>query len=541
MPIPIALVELSAAAMRAAAKLWLGDRDVAADASSSAVDFMAERLLDHMDQRRIYRMMEQITDTIVERLEPILETEFKRLPENERTAAILAVRDTISRAPLRGDKLFAGNLDASFLDRYLRSQVPGLTRDLSQGGRDLYGLLLRESCGYIIEIARGLPSFSADALTEVLRRETDIMSGIREILARLPQRQAQDAKGVVYDYRQLVARLLNQIEVFGASVMDTSRRYPLSVAYLSLTAVSDSTSSASAYITVGRRIEDLLASTKRLFIRGEAGLGKTTLLQWIAVRSAERDFPEPLHAWNETIPFLLPLRRYNNRQLPAPEEFLEEVGSNLSGEMPRGWVQRQLREGHAVVLIDGVDELAAERRNEAREWLRQLVSTFPNSRYVVTSRPGAASGGWLAVENFVVADLRPMIADDIKIFIKRWHDAVGTQYSDPSELLELDFYREDLITQIKAHDHLRKIAGYPLLCALLCALHRERRAALPGNRMELYEVALQMLLERRDAERKIPAIPGLDRTEKTLLLADLAYGCCAMATLMPSRLAWWNN
>lgn len=213
MLVPIALIELSAAAMRAAAKLWLGDRDVAADASSSAVDFMAERLLNHMDQRRLYRMMEQITDTIVERLEPILETEFKRLPDNERTAAILAARDTINRAPLRGDALFAGNLDASYLDRYLRSQVPGLTRGLSQSGRDLYGLLLRESCGYVIEIARGLPSFSADALTEVLRRETDILSGIREILARLPQRQAQDAKGVIYDYRQLVARLLNQIEV----------------------------------------------------------------------------------------------------------------------------------------------------------------------------------------------------------------------------------------------------------------------------------------------------------------------------------------
>lgn len=41
--------------------------------------------------------------------------------------------------------------------------------------------------------------------------------------------------------------------------------------------------------------------------------------------------------------------------------------------------------------------------------------------------------------------------------------------------------------------------------------------------MELYEVALQMLLERRDMERGINTIEGLGRTEKLLLLSDLAY------------------
>jgi Leucine-rich repeat (LRR) protein len=46
---------------------------------------------------------------------------------------------------------------------------------------------------------------------------------------------------------------------------------------------------------------------------------------------------------------------------------------------------------------------------------------------------------------------------------------------------------------------------------------------LPDNRMELYDVALQMLLERRDADRRIPPLPGLNRTRKTLLIADLAY------------------
>jgi hypothetical protein len=41
--------------------------------------------------------------------------------------------------------------------------------------------------------------------------------------------------------------------------------------------------------------------------------------------------------------------------------------------------------------------------------------------------------------------------------------------------------------------------------------------------MELYEVALQMLLERRDSERKIQTVQGLNRTEKLLILSNIAY------------------
>jgi hypothetical protein len=41
--------------------------------------------------------------------------------------------------------------------------------------------------------------------------------------------------------------------------------------------------------------------------------------------------------------------------------------------------------------------------------------------------------------------------------------------------------------------------------------------------MELYEVALQMLLERRDRERRIERVMALTRTDKTLLLRDIAY------------------
>jgi hypothetical protein len=514
-----ALVSLGSAAVRSATKLWLGDKSIAAAVSSDAVDLLAGRLTTHLGKRKLHRIMEHFTDAVAERIAPMMEVEYRDLPDNERLAAIEAVRDTFESAALDNEDLFAVDLDARRLDRHLRGKVPAAARDLSTGGATLYGLLLRECCGYVIEIARGLPVFGPEALTEILRRETEIVAGIRQVLARLPQRRL--ASDFSYDYRQVVARTLDHVQMFGATLSDASRRYPLSVAYLSLTAVSGTP--AGTAFAPSRRIEELLAQTNRLFIRGEAGLGKTTLLQWIAVRSARTDFRVPLTAWNDRIPFFVPLRRYAERELPPPERFLDEVGRHIAHDMPKGWVQQQMRSGRAIVLIDGVDELAAERRTDARSWLRQLVTAFPDARYIVTSRPSAAPADWLRGEEFTVVDLQPMLPNDIRVFVSRWHQAVRSECPDEAARTKLAQYERSLLNQLTRRHHLRKLAGYPLLCALLCALHRDRRGDLPDNRMELYDVALQMLLERRDAERRLPSLPGLNRTRKTLLLADLAY------------------
>ena len=517
MGIEVALIPLGASVVRGALKLWLGDKSVTAAVGGTGVDLLEKRLTGALDQRRLRRMGEQFTDAVVERVQPIVDSEYRRLPEHERLAAIEAVRETFERAALDDDDLFAADLDAVRLDRHLRGRAADATDGLSTDGTQLYGLLLRECAGYLIEIARELPPFGPSALTEILRRETEVIEGIRDVLARLPQRRS--STDFSYDYRQLVARTLDQVEMFGATLSESSRRYPLSVAYISLTADG----AATDYLTPGRRVEDLLASADRIFLRGEAGLGKTTLLQWIAVRAARRDFAEPLTRWNDTVPFFIPLRRYADRELPAAERFLEEVGRHIADEMPPGWVQRQLRSGRGLVLVDGVDELAPHRRQEAREWLRSLVLAFPAARFVVTSRPSAVDPTWLAADEFAVASLQPMTSTDVRVFVERWHDALRSQLSDDLARDELEGYRARLLEQFGARRHLRKLAGYPLLCALLCALHRDRRGHLPDSRMELYDTALQMLLERRDAERRIEPLPGLTRTRKVLLLGDLAY------------------
>ncbi|MEV1119854.1 NACHT domain-containing protein [Actinosynnema sp. NPDC049800] len=517
MGLEVALIPLGASVVRSALKLWLGDKSITAAVGGTGVDLLEKRLTGALDQRKLRRMGEQFTDAVVERVQPIMDTEYRRLPEHERLAAIEAVRETFERAALDDDDLFAADLDARRLDRHLRARAADALDGLPADGVQLYGLLLRECAGYVIEIARELPPFGPSALTEILRRETEVIAGIRDVLARLPQRRS--STDFSYDYRQLVARTLDQVEMFGATLSEASRRYPLSVAYLSLTADGRATD----HFTPGRRVEDLLASGDRIFIRGEAGLGKTTLLQWIAVRSAQRDFTEPLTRWNDTVPFFVPLRRYADRELPPAERFLDEVGRHIADEMPPGWVQRQLRSGHGLILVDGVDELAPHRRQEAREWLRSLVLAFPAARFVVTSRPSAVDPDWLAADEFAVASLQPMTSTDVRVFVQRWHDAMRSHLSDDLARAEPADYQERLLEQFRARHHLRKLAGYPLLCALLCALHRDRRGHLPDSRMELYDTALQMLLERRDAERRIEPLPGLSRTRKIILLGDLAY------------------
>ncbi|WP_079319500.1 NACHT domain-containing NTPase [Microbispora sp. GKU 823] len=532
--IEAAIVSLGGALVKSATKLWLGDKGIAADTTANAIDLLSNRATGLLEKRRTQRVFEQLADTIAAKIQPFIEAEFGGLPENEKRAAIDAVRDTFEQASLSDSELFAQDLNSGYLNTFLRARMPGIARKalLSTQAIDLYNILLRESCDYLIQVTIALPEYSRNALTEILRRESDIVKSLAEMLSRLPERR----EGLGHNdfeiyYRRQVSKTLDKMELFGATLTEASRRYRLSVAYLSLSVISEDadnkpTSQDTDIVDVaglGVPVELALSAATRLFLRGTAGCGKTTLLRWIAVKSALSEFPDTLASWNNTVPFFIPLRRYVGRDLPAPENFLESVGRHIADEMPKGWVQEQLRAGRALVLVDGLDELPQVERTRARTWLQELIAAFPNSRYLVTSRPGAAPPSWLRGEDFRAFELQPMALADIKAFVRQWHDALSHQTLDEEEKLRIEQYADNLINKIVGQRHLRSLAETPLLCALLCALHYDRKSHLPRNRMELYDVALDMLLERRDAERNVASEVIMSRTDKFLLLRDIAY------------------
>jgi hypothetical protein len=524
------LLTLGGAVAKSVLSLWLGNTAVLGDLSNVGVDLLIGKIpnLGIIERRRAIRQFDQMQEAVAEKLEPFLRVEFNGLPENERSAAVIAVANGIERAGVTTELLLAQDLDPLRLEQHVRAHASKERELLSEAATYLYDHLLREACNYTIEVAVTLPPFASQATRESLRRETEMIDLIRTVLSKIPDpaiaRRVGEEADASFDtqYRRTIARLLDRLELFGLDVSPLSKRYSLSVAYITLSVMGSETADKEDAESV--RVTQALAGSQLLLVRGDAGSGKTTLLQWLAVTSARQSFDSEMEDWNNTVPFFIRLRSHVDNRLPPPEEFLDDVTPNLTGAMPAGWVHRQLESGRALVLVDGVDELPDdERRQQARDWLRDLAATFPTCRFVATSRPTATDEDWLADASFRSCMLQPMTLADADSFITHWHDAIRAALPDPDDQAQLDRLGAALKATIRARPTIRSLATSPLLCAMLCALHRDRSEELPEDRMELYRVALEVLLERRDVERRVREARRLPMREKQLLLRDLAY------------------
>ncbi|MER6583460.1 NACHT domain-containing protein, partial [Nonomuraea sp. NPDC001023] len=271
-----------------------------------------------------------------------------------------------------------------------------------------------------------------------------------------------------------------------------------------------------------------LGRARLTLLRGDAGSGKSTLLRWLAVTAARGGFSGDLAAWNGCVPLMIKLRSHSSGRLPAPAAFLDDVAREVAGRMPRGWVERVLDSGRGLLLVDGVDELLVRHRPAVREWLSRLLAAYPGLRVVVTSRPTAADARWLADEGFAASTLEPMTPDDQRELIRQWHVAMRDCPSLPCEPGELEGYEVALLARMESNPHLGVVASTPLLAAMLCALNLDRRTQLPRSRMGFYDAVLSLLLERRDAERRIDDDVSLDPDQKVWILRDLAWRLVSM-------------
>lgn len=533
---------------------WLAGRSAEQERGKDLVELVQTRFPDRIARRRFERQIADIADQIAERLLSLCRHEYRGLRRNDKVAALAEVVEALAEADLSDQALFSADMDAARLADQVRAGIPHRGVDhLGEAGARLYDVVLDECCDCLVRIIRQLPQFGPRASAETLARLSGLADQVSLVLARLPVRSLEAPEGSASDeafrrrYLEHISVTLDMLELFGVRIERYRPRTTLSVAYISLSVSTDGSTGGwrshrralpgrPLHIDEWRkseqepgeatlRVETALGQAPLTLIRGEAGSGKSTLLRWLAISAARGTFAADLAPWNGCVPFLIKLRSHAGHALPPPEHFLEGVADPIAGLMPAGWVHRQLRNGRVLLLVDGVDELPGGQRRAVRPWLSGLTAEYPGMRAVVTSRPAAAGSDWLAAEGFATAFLERMTPADIKELIRHWHEAVRDAGDLPCGAAELPSFETALLARMESAPHLRTLAGSPLLAAMLCALNLDREKQLPRDRMSLYAAVLELLLERRDAERQIQADQNLilERSQKMHILQDLAW------------------
>ncbi|MFD3589612.1 NACHT domain-containing protein [Streptomyces sp. NPDC058683] len=544
-----AALRLGTTVARSAAQTWLGGKRREQERRMDMAELIRLRVPGLRLQRSVERQFGEMADAVFDRLAPFLDREFAGLTESGRLAVVNGVCDTFAAADLSDEAILATDANpAEVVRRVTRSVRPPVGLGEAEGR--LYELLFAECVEYYVRIVRGLPVYEERALTELLARTTSLGTEIARVLEKLPDRSLFAPEGTNRDgdfrrrYLELVSTTLDEVELFRRASDRAAAQVRLSVAYVSLRATGDESGTRLARRSLpllrpdmslweegggeaaGMRVEAALGGSRRVLLRGEAGSGKTTLLRWLAVTAARGAFTGELADWNGLTPVFVKLREFSGRALPVPEAMLDSVAGQITGVMPKAWVERQLADGKALLLIDGVDELLDAERRGVREWLRRLLAAYGEVRVVVTSRPAAAGADWLRREEFTALHLDRMTPPDLAAFVRQWHRAVqelGDELPCPAE--ELPRYEQSLLTSLKDRPHLQSLAGTPLLAAMLCAMHLNRGSQLPRDRMELYRNALHTLVHDRDANRNVPSAldSRLSLGDKLVLLRDLAW------------------
>lgn len=260
----------------------------------------------------------------------------------------------------------------------------------------------------------------------------------------------------------------------------------------------------------------VLSECTRLAILAAPGAGKTTLIKRLAVAYA---FPErraliadklPDKDW---LPLLIRCRQLGAAVSSPISDILCAIAARAEMNDWKGafslLVNRALRNGNVLLLVDGLDEISYEgSRVGFVMQLRTFLATYPNVSVVVTSREEGFRivGGALSAQcrHYRVADFDN---DDIKRLTLAWHKEV---MGDRPEVRE---EAEKLAKTICESDRVRQLAKNPLLLTTLLLVKRWV-GQLPTRRSVLYGKAIEVLLMTWNVEAHAPmeldeAIPQL--------------------------------
>ncbi len=267
--------------------------------------------------------------------------------------------------------------------------------------------------------------------------------------------------------------------------------------------------------------EDLLVTGHHCVILGEPGAGKTTLLRFLArhmltadSHSREDSFQHPLVvecrslAEDEALVerlcgvFGITVGLRGNKKFFAKlrrqeKQLMQEALCEMLNSVP------------VLVLIDGLDEVAADQRSRLIQELNSLLPAVEHSTFLITCRFGALLS---TIQGASLYGVQPFNGEQIKQFSARWF---GDRKGESDRFL----------TELKRATYVG-MSATPLHLANLCLVFEAKRR-LPESPIRVYEAIVSLRLERWDRERGVRRESEYGKSfgpnEKHRFLAAMAF------------------
>ncbi|WP_143675822.1 NACHT domain-containing protein, partial [Streptomyces milbemycinicus] len=247
--------------------------------------------------------------------------------EDEVLADALA-RTLHALGDLAMDDVQAVHLGPERLAKDLRQAAGRPDDQLSLAASRLYNLLLHTACLHILHFFTQRSTFVHRTLLEQSGQLTDLITKIDILIERIPSQSAEDA-GFEKGYADFVQKKHGTLTIVGIDLSHAEASWPLDAAYLSLEAIAPRARVATIeeYVSAAAEApvpaDQALSGHSRVLLRGVAGSGKTTLVQWLAVCAARQEPPRGMEQLIGRVPFVLPLRTVARQDtLPTPDRFL---------------------------------------------------------------------------------------------------------------------------------------------------------------------------------------------------------------------------
>jgi len=179
---------------------------------------------------------------------------------------------------------------------------------------------------------------------------------------------------------------------------------------------------AAVYHAPTLTLEQAISGGMNLIITGQPGAGKTVALAHLASQAANRD-PQ-LGEQSELVPFL-----YHIADLRVPDDEAKDILAPIREAATENapvldltrlpnFIEYTFKNGSALLLLDGFDELSPDEQVKTTTYLKSLLKAYPKIQVVTTGCPEHLDG--LIGLGFAPMSIIPWNSQQQDEFIEKW-------------------------------------------------------------------------------------------------------------------------